>query len=135
MAVLSNWESFSVIKMAPYPSVFLMNINWHFLNFWEKNGQYQTGYTGNIKTSIFFDFLYKTGIFKTGIIFDFLKKQAFSKRAFFEKNEKRAYPKRPFFENLISKRAFFRFPNGEKKTYARGAAVGLLFQLCIFLWC
>ena len=63
---------------------------------------------------------YQKEHFQNGNFFDFLKKQAFSKRAFFEKNEKRAYPKRPFFENLISKRAFFRFPNGEKKPMVRG---------------
>ena len=44
---------------------------------------------------------------RNSLKFDFLN--------FDPKNEKRAYPKRPFFENLISKRAFFRFPNGEKK--------------------
>ena len=84
-------------------AIFIINLNQIDI-FWifEKNGQYQIGHTG---------------ILKTGIFFVFWKKRAFSKRSFFEKIKKRAFPKRPFFENLISKRAFFKFSNGKKKTY------------------
>ena len=82
-------------------AIFIINLNQIDI-FWifEKNGQYQIGHTG---------------ILKTGIFFVFWKKRAFSKRSFFEKIKKRAFPKRPFFENLISKRAFFKFSNGKKK--------------------
>ena len=86
MAVLSNWESFSALKLVHYASIFLKNINQTgIFIFFEKNGLSKWVY-GQYQNGHFFDFLEITGIFKTGI---------------FWKNEKRAFPKQPFFENLI----------------------------------
>ena len=117
MAVLSNWESFSVIKMAPYPSVFLMNINWHFLNFWEKNGQYQTGYTGNIKTGIFFIFCIKRAFSKRAFFLIFWKNRHFQNGHFMKKMKNGHIPNDHFLKISYRNGHFSDFQTGKKKTY------------------
>ena len=112
MAVLSNWESFSVIKMAPYPSVFLMNINWHFLNFWEKNGQYQTGYTGNIKTGIFLILCIKRTFFLI-----LWKNRHFQNGHFLKKMKNGHIPNGHFLKISYRNGHFSDFQTGKKKTY------------------
>ena len=96
----------------------------------KKKGQYQTGYTGNIKTGSLFNFLYKTGIF-----LDFLKKQTFSKRILYEKMKNGHITNGHFLKISYRDGHFTDFQSGKKKNdEQRCSHVSIIIVKYLALW-